>query len=1040
MTVRPQRISVASIGCFVLLAAIAESNAQSLDSTRPIVGLRESLPSRVALTNATITVAPGKTLQNATLLIDGTSIRDVGPGVEIDEDVEVLDCSGKHLYPGFIDAYYEADADWGEKPEVGNHWNVYVTPRRSVPRNGASSFGDADKRRSQGITTSLVAPAHRIVRGHSRIELLTDDNDQRHRLEAPRWQHLQLTVPRQRISSQRYPNSPMGAVALLRQTLYDAHWYGEATRASQANASLEPPIRNLDLAALAADLRKSMFVVDAPNERMALRAEQLAQEFKLPLILRGSGREYRELDAIAKMDRTILVPVAFPDAPKVLPESIARDVTLQTLLHWHHAPANAGKLANRGVSICLTTDGLDNVNDFLPNIRKAIQKGLASSEALAALTTTPAELLGIADTVGTLERGKIANVVVMDGVWTQSKSKVTDTFVAGRRYQHDVSSQASEDPLQGLWRTSLVFNRKPQKLELNVEIEGDRIKASIATVKLENVLRNRQRFSAAVPNEKLASLLDVQLPDGFSSLEFVTPRDRFNEVSGRWFSETGTPRPLKLARIERSGSSSEDDAEEVEDNPVPSDSGNEMAANIPVLYPLGAYGLDHSESHAHPERVLFRGATVWTCGDAGTGEMDVLVMAGGIEAIGQDLHPDGTFHVVDATGKHISPGMIDCHTHIATDGGVNESGQAVTAEVRIGDFVDNSDINVFRQLAGGTTTANILHGSANPIGGQNQVIKMRWGGSMEDLRFKNAPAGIKFALGENVKRNTSRYPNTRMGVEQLLRDQLLAARQYDAVRVAYEQGKRDRLPVRRDLQLDALAEIQRGERWIHCHSYRQDEILATLAVLEEFNIQIGTLQHILEGYKVADAMARHGAMGSSFSDWWAYKFEVFDAIPYNGILMHDAGVVVSFNSDFAELGRHLNTEAAKAVKYGGLEPQEALKFVTLNPAKQLRIDERVGSLEVGKDADLVIWSGPPLSTTSRCEQTWIDGKCYFSLKKASGMQQRDQELRRRLIQSVLIGDDRSSSIASSDASTAKAEAPEEQRWKRYDEYCTTRNQ
>ncbi|MCG8649820.1 MAG: amidohydrolase, partial [Pirellulales bacterium] len=338
---------------------------------------------------------------------------------------------------------------------------------------------------------------------------------------------------------------------------------------------------------------------------------------------------------------------------------------------------------------------------------------------------------------------------------------------------------------------------------------------------------------------------------------------------------------------------------------------------------------------------------------------DVLIRDGLIAAVGVDLEIPPDCQVIDLTGKHLTPGLIDCHSHMGTDGGVNESGQSVTAEVRIGDFIDNSDITIYRQLAGGLTTANILHGSANPIGGQNQVIKLRWGQSMDGLRMTEAPAGIKFALGENVKRNTSRYPNTRMGVEQIIRDQLLAARQYEADWRRWRQGKHSSLPPRKDLQLEAIAEVQRGQRWIHCHSYRQDEIVATLDVLEEFGVQIGTLQHILEGYKVADRMVQHGAMGSSFSDWWAYKFEVFDAIPYNGALMHDRGVVVSFNSDDRELGRHLNTEAAKATKYGGVPEEDALKFVTLNPAKQLRIDPYVGSLVPGKHADVVIWSGRP---------------------------------------------------------------------------------
>ncbi len=440
-----------------------------------------------------------------------------------------------------------------------------------------------------------------------------------------------------------------------------------------------------------------------------------------------------------------------------------------------------------------------------------------------------------------------------------------------------------------------------------------------------------------------------------------------------------------------------------------------------------------------PPCVLFRGATVWTCGPLGKIEnAHVLVRDGKIVEVGVGIESPAGCFIIDAKGQHMTPGLIDCHSHVATDGGINESGQAVTAEVRIGDFIDNSDIGIYRQLAGGVTTANILHGSANPIGGQSQTVKFRWGESMDAMKFDDAPDGIKFALGENVKRSTSRYPNTRMGVEQILRDQFLAARQYDADHQAWNDGDRDGLPPRRDLQLDALVEIQNGDRWVHCHSYRQDEIVATLDVLEEFNIQIGTLQHILEGYKVADRIAEHGAMASSFADWWAYKFEVYDAIPYNGVLMHNAGVVVSFNSDDPELARHLNTEAAKATKYGGVPEEDALKFVTLNPAKQLRIDDRVGSIEVGKDADLVLWSGRPLSTTSRCEQTWIDGRPYFSRKTDAELRDRDAKTKARLVQMSLKKKTPAKSKSESESESKTEDKLEEDRWLRYDEFCNAR--
>lgn len=447
----------------------------------------------------------------------------------------------------------------------------------------------------------------------------------------------------------------------------------------------------------------------------------------------------------------------------------------------------------------------------------------------------------------------------------------------------------------------------------------------------------------------------------------------------------------------------DDEEEEEEDDDESEDA--DQPASYDVNYPLGAFGRDGFPAEA--STVAFQNATVWTCGTAGVLEnATVVIDAGKIVAVGPDVEIPVGAAVVDASGQHLTPGIIDCHSHIATDGGVNEGTQAITAEVRIGDFMDADDISIYRQLAGGVTSSNILHGSANPIGGQNQVIKMRWGARGPGIKFRAAPPGIKFALGENVKQSnwgddhTTRYPQTRMGVDELHIDAFQRAITY---RQQWERWRRDAtgLPPRVDLELEALAEVVEGKRWIHCHSYRQSEIMALMLTCDRFGITIGTFQHILEGYKVADEMAKRGIMGSAFSDWWAYKFEVYDAIPFAGALMHNAGVVVSYNSDDAEMGRRLNAEAAKAVRYGGVPPEEALQFVTLNAARQLRIEDRVGSIEPGKDADLVLWNAPPLSVYAICQQTWVDGRRMFDLKENEQLQQRDRTRHAALVQKIL---------------------------------------
>jgi imidazolonepropionase-like amidohydrolase len=389
-----------------------------------------------------------------------------------------------------------------------------------------------------------------------------------------------------------------------------------------------------------------------------------------------------------------------------------------------------------------------------------------------------------------------------------------------------------------------------------------------------------------------------------------------------------------------------------------------------------------------PKSVLIRNAMIWTCGPQGKMENASLLIEGGkITHVGNfkvELSADTL--VIDIPGIHVTPGLIDCHSHSTVMGGVNEGTLPSSAMCRIGDVINSESETIHEQLAGGLTAANVLHGSANPIGGQNCVIKLRDGASPEELKFAGAPPGIKFALGENVKQANwgdnfkNRFPQTRMGVPAFHTNRFIAAKNYMA---AIEKQKHEGgPPVRRDLELEAIGEIIKGERLIHCHSYRQDEILAFLRTMEGFGVRVATLQHILEGYKVADEIAKHGAGASAFADWWAYKFEVYDAIPYAGSIMRERGVLVSFNSDSSDHARRLNFEAAKAVKYGGTPEEEALKFVTLNPAKQLRIDKQVGSLEVGKDGDFAIWSGNPLATSSLCLQTWIDGKQYFEREAA----------------------------------------------------------
>jgi imidazolonepropionase-like amidohydrolase len=365
----------------------------------------------------------------------------------------------------------------------------------------------------------------------------------------------------------------------------------------------------------------------------------------------------------------------------------------------------------------------------------------------------------------------------------------------------------------------------------------------------------------------------------------------------------------------------------------------------------------------------------------------VVVKDGKIAAVGEDVLVPFGAKVIDAAGQHLMPGIIDCHSHIAAES-INESTVSVSSMVGIEDVLDPEAIAIYRAVAGGVTTANILHGSANSIGGKCLVAKMRWGKDARGLVFEGAKPGIKFALGENPKRRgnpatpgtPARYPATRMGVEDVIRDAFREAKQYQADWAAFRassSGGQRMIEPRRDLKLEPLVEVLEGKRLVHAHCYRADEILMLLRLADEFGFKIKTLQHVLEGYKVAKEIAAHGAGASTFSDWWAYKIEAVDAIPFNAAIMHKKGVLVSLNSDSAELMRHLNNEAAKTQRYGGLTDDEALAMVTINPARQLEIHDRVGSIEPGKDADLVLYDRHPLSNYSKVQRVWIDGQVYF---------------------------------------------------------------
>jgi imidazolonepropionase-like amidohydrolase len=430
--------------------------------------------------------------------------------------------------------------------------------------------------------------------------------------------------------------------------------------------------------------------------------------------------------------------------------------------------------------------------------------------------------------------------------------------------------------------------------------------------------------------------------------------------------------------------------------------------SIPLALAFAAFSLS-------AETILIRNATVLTVTKGTVQNGSVLIEGGKIAAVGKNVSAPANATVVDATGKYLMPGIIDCHSHTAVEGGVNEGTVSDSSMVDIKDVIDPTDINIYRGLAGGLTVSNVLHGSANAIGGQTEVIKLRWGKTAKEMAFEGAKPGIKFALGENPKRQGQpqqgffnqgpaperRYPGTRMGVEEVIRQSFAEAKDYETTWKDYNakvaRGEHP-IPPRRDLRLEPLVEVLEGSRYVHAHCYRSDEILMLLRVADEMGFKIRTLQHVLEGYKVAKEIAAHGAGASTFSDWWSYKAEAYDATPYNAAIMMRKGVNVSVNSDSDELQRHLNLEAAKSMRYGGLNETEALSLVTINPAKQLGVEDKVGSIEVGKSADLVLFDQHPLSNYSKAMKVWIDGHEYFDRDKDLETRPKFQEHKKTLLE------------------------------------------
>jgi imidazolonepropionase-like amidohydrolase len=942
-------------------------------------GVKAENTNYTALTNARIHVTPGEVIEKGTLLIRDGKVIGVGKRVDIPENSMVMDLNGKSVYPSFIDVFSSFAVKQAERSRGGGrtaqygpsregyYWNDHIMPEtQAIDAYKFDNKKAGDLRKlGFGVVNSHLQDG--IARGTGVLVALNEGGSDAGRiLEDTSGQYF--SFDRSVAKRQSYPGSLMGSMALLRQMYHDAKWY-EGGNVSTTDRSLEALNGNRGLVQFFA----------AADKGHVLRADGIGDAFGIQYVILAGGQEYENIADIKETGASLVVPLNFPDPFDVSNPYHAQYVSLEDMRHWNQAPSNPGTLEANGVSFAFTLQGLKNTRDMTKKIRKAIEYGLSETTALEALTTEPARLLRKSDEIGSLQAGSYANLLITSGPIFDSETTLYENWVMGKRHiladmeQKDIRGDyvlragGSEFNLSLTGKAGspkLKVMRDTSKLKSKISYKGDWVDISFS----DDDQRYRMTGLVQADSDNLGG--KIVLPDGRET--------RFNAQ--------------KTAIFEAKSDTS---AEKEKGAP-------EM---IPLSYPNVGFGYRELPKQ---EDLLFQNATVWTGEDSGILEnTDVLVKEGKIVRIGQNLSGGGA-RVIDATGKHLTAGVIDEHTHIAALA-INEGGHNSSAEVKMTDVVDPEDINIYRNLAGGVTSVQLLHGSANPIGGRSAIFKLKWGKSADEMIYQDMPKFIKFALGENVKQSNwqsfNRFPQTRMGVEQVFVNYFQRAKEYQALK---DSGK----PFRYDEEMEVLAEILRGERFISCHSYVQSEINMLMKVAEEMGFRVNTFTHILEGYKVADKMAAHGVGGSTFSDWWAYKYEVKDAIPYNAAIMHSQGVTVAINSDDREMSRRLNQEAGKTVKYGGLSEEEAWKTVTINPARLLHIDDRVGSIAKGKDADLVLWSDHPLSVYAVAETTYIEGIPYFDKEQDAALRQQVNQERNQLINMMLGEKDGGSPVRS----------------------------
>ena len=979
-----KRISLISLVLLMHLTLMAQQD------NLPVVGVSDNRPDTWFLKGANVVVDHTTTLENADIIIKDGRIAEVGKGLKVPAGAQVADITGKTVYPSFIDIYSaygiqresrtaQASQTSGidpsilsligglsgrqtsaaSRPRVADYWNEGIRESYDAVSGFLPDDRSAGEYRQAGFGAVVTHRDDGIARGTS--ALVTLGNDRTNKVVLAEKVSTNFSFSRG-TSQDAYPTSQFGSIALLRQFYYDASWYNSLSDGLFFDSALEAEKRNRNL--------PKVFEVRSRYE--IIRAHNIGKEFGFSYIIKGAGDEYQTIDDIRKTGVSLILPLNFPEAPDVKDPYTANGIRLDQLKHWELAPHNPGIVAGAGIEFAITASDLRRKSDFLRNLRKAVSCGLDKADALRALTSVPAKMTGNGHLVGAVKPGMVANILITSGDIFDEGCTIYENWVQGTRH---VITPRDIVEVGGIYE--LKAGGKVYSLEL--EQSGTRLTARVKSG--ETVMRTEATLSG--------NLLTISFTENRSNVR-LTGHAEGKVLKGTGQAADGTWIEWRADYREPVSRRERQNVREAE-----------KAEPGTIVYPFRAYGW-----HERPvqEDILIRNATIWTLEKEGIIEGgDVLIRNGKISAVGRNLRASGA-RIIDGTGMHLTPGIIDEHSHIASDA-TNETGNAITSEVRIVDVIDPSDRSIYQQLAGGVTTSHILHGSANPIGGQSAIIKLRWGFSAEEMLVKGQTQFLKHALGENVKRTTTRFPNSRMGTEQIIRDAYLRAGEYAAEWKKYNslspREKAGAAVPRRDLQMDALVEILEGRSFMTCHTYVQSEANMIMRLSEELGIRAHTLIHMNEGYKVADIMAAHGAAGSVFSDWWAYKNEVWEGIPYNAPILLSQGVLTCLHSDDAEMARRLNQEAGKMVKYGNISHEDALKLVTLNPAKILHLDDRIGSIRVGKEADLVLWTDNPLSIYARADKTIIDGIVFYDEDKDAEIKEWIDRERNRIIQKIL---------------------------------------